>query len=269
MENITPDMSKSAMAAGSIASRFISQDAVDEAKERRDKEWREAYARIGQAPPERKEEFVVHDGRTLAERIESAKAEEQAWWDDQFKLGNQYRGINAEEHAFLSEVEAAKREAERKVREEVDAGLREYREALAHRNAAAELDAPAASASESASPAPASASASTSHLKRPPPKPAKKDVRALLKNAVVVKKKVKAKPAPEGAGRAPVKLMGSTAAAASGSATRSATPETGASASGTSTPADRGVKGLAAALGLGGNESESSDEEGRKKARVE
>jgi hypothetical protein len=45
MENLSVDMSKSAMAQGSIASRFESQSTVDEAKEQREKEWKEAYAR--------------------------------------------------------------------------------------------------------------------------------------------------------------------------------------------------------------------------------
>ena len=45
MENLSVDMSKSAMAQGSIASRFESQDQVDEARERKEQEWKEAYAR--------------------------------------------------------------------------------------------------------------------------------------------------------------------------------------------------------------------------------
>lgn len=43
MESI--ETSQSALATGSIASRFITQDAVDVAKERREQEWKEAYAR--------------------------------------------------------------------------------------------------------------------------------------------------------------------------------------------------------------------------------
>ena len=45
MENLSVDMSKSAMAQGSIASRFESQDQVDEARERKEQEWKRAYAR--------------------------------------------------------------------------------------------------------------------------------------------------------------------------------------------------------------------------------
>lgn len=39
------ETSGSALATGSIASRFITQDDVDEAKERREQEWKDAYAR--------------------------------------------------------------------------------------------------------------------------------------------------------------------------------------------------------------------------------
>lgn len=37
--------SRSALASGSIGARFISQNAVDEAKERREEEWKAAYER--------------------------------------------------------------------------------------------------------------------------------------------------------------------------------------------------------------------------------
>lgn len=64
-----------------IGSRFETQTSINEANERRDKEWRDAYARwalcsrtkshalnacrIGQEPPKREE--AAHDGRTLFE----------------------------------------------------------------------------------------------------------------------------------------------------------------------------------------------------------
>lgn len=44
MESIETE-SRSALASGSIGARFISQNAVDEAKERREEEWKAAYER--------------------------------------------------------------------------------------------------------------------------------------------------------------------------------------------------------------------------------
>lgn len=43
MESI--ETSGSALATGSINARFISQNKLDEANDRRDQEWKEAYAR--------------------------------------------------------------------------------------------------------------------------------------------------------------------------------------------------------------------------------
>lgn len=76
MENI--ETSGSALATGSINARFISQNKLDEANDRREQEWKEAYARwvfpmrsladgrIGQEPPPQMKE-EKHDGRTLFE----------------------------------------------------------------------------------------------------------------------------------------------------------------------------------------------------------
>ncbi|BEI82002.1 hypothetical protein CcaverHIS002_0211620 [Cutaneotrichosporon cavernicola] len=87
MDNIETE-SRSALATGSIGARFISQNAVDEAKERREEEWKEAYERIGQEPPPLMKE-EEHDGRTLFERLEEQKQLKQDWWDDRMKMKNQ------------------------------------------------------------------------------------------------------------------------------------------------------------------------------------
>ncbi|GMK59007.1 hypothetical protein CspeluHIS016_0700220 [Cutaneotrichosporon spelunceum] len=181
MENIETE-SRSALATGSIGARFISQNAVDEAKERREEEWKAAYERIGQEPPpEMKEE--EHDGRTLFERLEEQKQLKQEWWDDRMKMKNQYRGLVGEEFEFLAEKDREKRDYERKVEDEVNIELQGYREARTKRAA----DAVAAAEPQTAPPRP----------KVVPAKPAKKDMRSLMKG-VVVKKKA-AKPADKAA----------------------------------------------------------------------
>jgi hypothetical protein len=77
------ETSGSALATGSIAARFVSQNALDEATARREQEWKEAYERcercsavvssgtltqirIGQEPPPQMLE-QPDDGRTLYE----------------------------------------------------------------------------------------------------------------------------------------------------------------------------------------------------------
>ncbi|CAK9785735.1 hypothetical protein CC85DRAFT_288786 [Cutaneotrichosporon oleaginosum] len=175
--------SRSALASGSIGARFISQNAVDEAKERREEEWKAAYERIGQEPPpEIKEE--EHDGRTLYERLEEQKQLKQDWWDDRMKMKNQYRGLVGEEFEFLAEKEREKRDAERRIEEEVTTELQGYREARSKRAA----DAVAATEPQAA---PSSVPKPPSKKVAAPAKPAKKDLRSLMKGVVVKKKAAK------------------------------------------------------------------------------
>lgn len=49
-----------------VGSRFVSQDEIDLAKQRREEQWKAAYARLGQEPPPPQQEDV-YDGRSLAE----------------------------------------------------------------------------------------------------------------------------------------------------------------------------------------------------------
>ncbi|ORX39037.1 N-terminal domain of NEFA-interacting nuclear protein NIP30-domain-containing protein [Kockovaella imperatae] len=168
-----------AEAAGTIGSRFESQKTVDEARERKDREWKDAYAKIGQEPPPKSEE-PVHDGRTLYERLQINKEAKNQEWDAKMKLSNQYRGLDTEEQKFLSDKAAERRAEEKKRQDAENAEVMEYRERLAARNAT-ELSAP------EYQPQPSSSKSSSSNP-RIPPKPAKKDVKSLMKGVVVKKK---------------------------------------------------------------------------------
>ncbi|KIJ45637.1 hypothetical protein M422DRAFT_250945 [Sphaerobolus stellatus SS14] len=57
---------------GSVSSRFVSQSELEEAKKRREEQWKAAYARLGQKPPEPTQE-EVYDGRSLAEKLAANK----------------------------------------------------------------------------------------------------------------------------------------------------------------------------------------------------
>ncbi|WWC97844.1 hypothetical protein V866_004731 [Kwoniella sp. B9012] len=160
-------------ATGSIGSRFESQASIDEAKENKQKAWREAYARIGQEPPPEEPE-EEYDPRTLYERLQAKKDLKKEEWDSKMKLSNQWRGIDSEEQRFLMEKDQEKKEEQRKLEERDAEELRAYREKQA------------AKASQPIEP-PATTS-SVQPKKVVPTKPARKEVKSLMKGVVVKKK---------------------------------------------------------------------------------
>ncbi|KAK8843411.1 hypothetical protein IAR55_007068 [Kwoniella newhampshirensis] len=167
-----------AAATSTMSSRFESQTAIDEAKENKQKEWKEAYARIGQEPPPEEPE-QEYDPRTLFERLQSQKDTKKEEWDSKMKLSNQWRGLDSEEQRFLAEKEAEKRAEQRKVEEREADEVREYRERLAAKHA-----------SQATTEPPVLASAASTASKKVPVKPARKDVKSFMKG-IVVKKKTK------------------------------------------------------------------------------
>ncbi|WVR09160.1 hypothetical protein IAU60_006222 [Kwoniella sp. DSM 27419] len=171
-----------AAATGGISSRFESQSSIDEARENKQKAWKEAYARIGQEPPPEEPE-EEYDPRTLYERLQSKKDLKKEEWDAKMKLSNQWRGLDTEEQRFLAEKEAERRAAERAVEDKEAEEVREYRERLAAKHSTP-VEPPSISASSSSAPS-----------KKVPPKPARKDVKSLMKGVVVKKKAKPALPA--------------------------------------------------------------------------
>ncbi|KAI9636631.1 N-terminal domain of NEFA-interacting nuclear protein NIP30-domain-containing protein [Dioszegia hungarica] len=170
-----------AKAQEGMGSRFQSQASIDESNTRREKEWKEAYARLGQEPPKATE--FAHDGLTLFERLETNKRLNTEEWDDKMKLANQYRGINADEKRFLDERYAEKMAAQKVIDDEVAKELEAYRQAKKGGD----------------EPEPTLAAPVAAAARKPLPTKPKKDVKSLLKG-VVVKKKPKAKPDPSAAG---------------------------------------------------------------------
>ncbi|KAM6498216.1 N-terminal domain of NEFA-interacting nuclear protein NIP30 domain containing protein [Amanita muscaria] len=159
------------LSAGVVGSRFITQDEIDAARQRREDQWKAAYARLGQEPPPQQQDDH-YDGRSLAE---IAKQEE---WEEKNRLANQFRALEEDEIMFLDSVRErqAEEEKQRKLRDGEE--LKSFREAVAARNSAANNPPPPV-------------------INKPvviaPPKPpatVKKDVKRPLKG-VVVKKKAK------------------------------------------------------------------------------
>ncbi|CAE6416530.1 unnamed protein product [Rhizoctonia solani] len=168
-------------ATGSVASRFVTQTEIDSAKERRDEQWKAAYARLGQEPPPRPTEDPEYDGRSLYERLQANKTAKQEQWEEKNKLSNQFRALEEDEIHFLDGLVDEKIIKERKRKEEENEELKNYREAVSQREAQQ---------------AATSAPAPPTSIPKPPPKPAapapaktqaKKNQKALLKGAIVRK----------------------------------------------------------------------------------
>ncbi|CAE6501322.1 unnamed protein product [Rhizoctonia solani] len=168
-------------ATGSVASRFVTQTEIDSAKERRDEQWKAAYARLGQEPPPRPTEDPEYDGRSLYERLQANKVAKQEQWEEQNKLSNQFRALEEDEIHFLDGLVDEKIIKERKRKEEENEELKGFREAVSQREAqqvAASGPVPPTSTPKPPPKAAAPAPAKTQ---------AKKNQKALLKGAIVRK----------------------------------------------------------------------------------
>ncbi|ELU45253.1 four helix bundle sensory module for signal transduction domain-containing protein [Rhizoctonia solani AG-1 IA] len=135
-------------ATGSVASRFVTQSEIDSAKERREEQWKAAYARLGQEPPPRPTEDPEYDGRSLYELIS------------------------------LIDEKVVK---EQKRKDEENEELKNFREAVSQREAQQAAANPVPPPSSSSKPAP-KLTVSTPAKSQP-----KKNQKAILKGAIVRK----------------------------------------------------------------------------------
>ncbi|KZV75537.1 hypothetical protein PENSPDRAFT_536291, partial [Peniophora sp. CONT] len=110
------------LSSGQVGSRFVTQNELDDARTRREEQWKQAYARLGQEPPPKPTEDA-YDGRSLAEKLAANRAAKQEEWEEKNKLANQFRALEEDEIMFLDSVrekqEAAEREREQRDGEEV------------------------------------------------------------------------------------------------------------------------------------------------------
>ncbi|KAG8887510.1 hypothetical protein FRB98_009526 [Tulasnella sp. 332] len=111
------------LSSGSVGSRFVSQNDIDAANATRDEQWKAAYARLTFSVTivvlytilrliamctKDLDKNRLHDPKRM--HTMTMKQEE---WDEKMKLGNQFRGIDEEDSAFLAAVQDEKREQER------------------------------------------------------------------------------------------------------------------------------------------------------------
>ncbi|KAF8313819.1 hypothetical protein DL93DRAFT_2080697 [Clavulina sp. PMI_390] len=220
------------ISSGSVGSRFVSQNELDEAKAVRDEQWKAAYARLGQEPPPRPQEDEAYDGRSLYERLATQKTAKQEKWEDEHRLSKQFRALEEDEIHFLDSVRAEQQREERARKEADSEEVDAFKQAVAARaqgppppSASSPATAPSSSSSPStstlptpssaSSSKPASASTAASIVKSKPAAAGKKDQKSLLKG--VVKKK----------GAGVVKPATSTPAAAAAATTTTTTPVAG------------------------------------------
>ncbi|WFD06521.1 hypothetical protein MVES1_001868 [Malassezia vespertilionis] len=105
-------------------SRFVSQVELSEAQERRERQIKEAYERMGEAPPEPDAIEEKYDPRPLYEQ--DLKQEQM---DAMFKNANRYRGLDESESDFLASIELDKKRREQKKKEQVEYELAAFRRA--------------------------------------------------------------------------------------------------------------------------------------------
>lgn len=112
----------------SVSSRFVSSTELTEAQKKREQDLKEAYARIGQEPPPSSStQAEEYDPRSLYERLKANSDAKQEKFDEQWKLSNQFRGIDEGESSFLADIARGKREEERRKKEEELKELEEFR----------------------------------------------------------------------------------------------------------------------------------------------
>ncbi|KAG1833922.1 N-terminal domain of NEFA-interacting nuclear protein NIP30-domain-containing protein [Suillus variegatus] len=176
MEDGFPSVS----ASGPVGSRFISQNDLEEAKARRDEQWKAAYARLGQVPPPQPAEDSF-DGRSLAEKLAANRAAKQEEWEEKTKLANQFRALEEDEIMFLDSIREKQAEEERLRKAQDGEELSDFRKAVAAREN--DLNKPTQPMAQ-----PRKQSDDTPEKPKAPVVTSKKDVKKSLKGVVVKKR---------------------------------------------------------------------------------
>lgn len=114
-----------------VASRFVSSSDLENARLKREEEWKATYERLGQEPPPMpKEEY---DGRSLYEKLKETKDKKQEAFEEKLKFKNQFRALDDEEVAFLDDAAEEKRAIEMAKQEEIQKEMKRFKEAIASR----------------------------------------------------------------------------------------------------------------------------------------
>ncbi|GHJ83934.1 hypothetical protein NliqN6_0336 [Naganishia liquefaciens] len=169
--------------SGSVSSRFVSQNDIDEAKKRKEEEWKAAYARLGQEPPPQEEE-APYDPRSLYERLSIQKETKKEEWDEKMRMANQFRGLDSDELQFLDETARLERERQRKIEMHDAEELAAFKRM---QNKSGPIPSPTLETSQRSNADSTVASESSASKSSSAHVPSKKNVKSLLKG--VIKKK--------------------------------------------------------------------------------
>ncbi|KAG1773207.1 N-terminal domain of NEFA-interacting nuclear protein NIP30-domain-containing protein [Suillus occidentalis] len=183
MEDGLPSVS-----VGGVGSRFISQNDLEEAKARRDDQWKAAYARLGQVPPPQPVEDSF-DGRSLAEKLAANRVAKQEEWEEKTKLANQFRALEEDEIMFLDSIREKQAEEERLRKAQDGEELSDFRKAVAAREN--DLNKPTQPVAQ-----PRKQSDDTPEKPKVPVAAFKKDTKKTLKGVVVKKRPKSNAPTP-------------------------------------------------------------------------
>ncbi|CAG8614366.1 10483_t:CDS:2 [Paraglomus brasilianum] len=156
---------------GSLKRKFVSQEEIDEARRKRQEEWKIVMEKTGKEAPQQEEEY---DPRTLYERLQEQKMKKEEAFQEQTRLSNLIHRLDEDEIEFLATLENQERKSEKVKLKKEEELLEEFRRA-------------AAEADEATHNAISVITGFASHAKQHPDKPkvikhdAQKDI---LKNAV-------------------------------------------------------------------------------------
>ena len=106
-----------------MSSGFVSENALEEARQKRQEEWEKV--RKPDQPKEAPEE--EYDHRSLFERLEANRKTKQAEWDAEHDIKKVARGIDDDEADFLSKVDDIKSKFDLERRQEEKSELENYR----------------------------------------------------------------------------------------------------------------------------------------------
>ncbi|GBB97084.1 hypothetical protein RclHR1_02910012 [Rhizophagus clarus] len=114
-----------------MENKFVSSKEIEEARLKRQEEWKKAFERIGEKPPPIEEEY---DPRTLYERLQEQKIKKEEAFQEMTRFSNLIHRLDEDEIEFLATLESEERV------KELEKMKRDEEEVEKFRRAAAEAD---------------------------------------------------------------------------------------------------------------------------------
>ncbi|CAG8663644.1 7367_t:CDS:2 [Dentiscutata erythropus] len=108
--------------------KFVSSAEIEEARKKRAEEWKAAYERLGEKPPEIEEEY---DPRTLYEKLQEQKMKKEEAFQEMTRFSNLIHRLDEDEIDFLATLEHEQRGKEKEKMKKVEQELEEFRRAAA------------------------------------------------------------------------------------------------------------------------------------------